>query len=172
MTTAIDPERNNPADPAEVAWRGIELCRQGDWTEGLYWLSLAAGVKQDSTDLPSLFYAYLGYGIARYQGKTRDGVKLCRHAIELEFYQPENYYFLAQTYLLLGDRRSASDAIERGLQVDSDHDGLRTLKNELGLRRPPVVAFLPRKHFVNRFLGQVRHRILGRKGGAASGNSA
>lgn len=172
MTTAIDQERNPPADPAEVAWRGIELCREGDWKEGLYWLSLAAGVKQDSSDLPSLFYAYLGYGIARYQGKPRDGVKLCRHAIELEFYQPENYFFLAQTYLLLGDRRSANDAIERGLQVDSDHDGLRSLKGELGSRRPPVLSFLPRKHFVNRLLGQLRHRILGRKGGPPPENAA
>ena len=29
-------------DPTEVAWRGIELCREGDWQEGLYHLSLAA----------------------------------------------------------------------------------------------------------------------------------
>ncbi|NJL28245.1 MAG: hypothetical protein HC897_10315 [Thermoanaerobaculia bacterium] len=172
MSTAIDREHDPPADPAEVAWRGIELCREGDWKEGLYWLGLAAGAKQESTDLPSLFYAYLGYGIARYQGKTRDGVKLCQQAIQLEFYQPENYYFLAQAHLLLGDRRSAHDAIERGLQVDSEHEGLRALNGELGARRPPVFGFLPRTHLVNRLLGRIRHRILGRKGGSLSGNAA
>jgi len=152
------------ADPAEIAWRGIELCREGDWKEGLYWLSLAAGAKSDGTDLPSVFYAYLGYGVAKYQNNVIEGLKLCRHAIELEFYQPENYYFLAQVQLLARDRRSAMASLERGLEVDSSFGGLLELKREMGERRPPVLPFLARENFLNRLLGKWRHRLLGARG--------
>ncbi len=156
--------------PSEAAWRGIEFCRRGDWQEGLYWLSLAADVKGDTSELPSLFFAYLGYGLARYQGRMKQGLELCRRSVELEFYQPENYYFLAQTHLLTGDRRSAIEAIEGGLQVDSTHDGLSGLRDELGARLPPVLSFLPRQHPLNRTLGRLRHRLLRRPSGTAVGS--
>lgn len=156
------PEQPKGANPADVAMRGIELCRQGDWKEGLYWLSLAAGAKEGAEELPALFYSYLGYGIAKYQRQQRQGVKLCLRAIELEFYQPESYYFLARTHLLMRDRRAAVDVVERGLQVDSTHDWLSDLRVELGERMPPVLSFLPRRHAFNRWLGKARHRLLRR----------
>ncbi len=152
-----------PDDPHDAAWRGIELCRQGDWQEGLYWLSLAASTQEHSRELPGLFYAYFGYGLARYQGETSRGVLLCRRAVELEFYQPESYYFLASTHLLCDERRAALDVIERGLQVDASHEGLAELKRELGERRAPVLSFLPRRHLLNRALGRLRHSWLARR---------
>ncbi len=148
------------ARATEVAWRGIELCREGDWTEGLYWLGLAA--RQDTgiaEDLPSLFYAYLGYGVARFQGQKRQGLRLCRYALEREFYQPESYDFLARTYLLVGDRRNAIDVVERGLQVDPTHEGLLVLRGRLGTRQAPTIPFLSRKNTLNRVLGRVRFRL-------------
>ncbi len=156
------PEQLSGAEPADVAWKGIELCRQGDWKEGLYWLSLAAEAKAKTDELPALFYSYLGYGVARFQKQKEQGLKLCRRAVELEFYQPESYYFLARTHLLMGDRRAAFDVVERGLEVDSTHPGLSELRTELGERLQPVLAFLPRHHALNRWLGMARHRLLGR----------
>ena len=162
LRAAAGPEEPKGAEPADMAWKGIELCRHGNWKEGLYWLSLAAGAKADSDELPALFYSYLGYGVARYQKQHVQGLKLCRRAVELEFYQPESYDFLARTYLLIGDRRAAYDVVERGLEVDSTHDGLVALRSELGERRPPVLSFLPRRHALNRWLGMARHHLLGR----------
>ena len=156
------PEQLSGAKPADIAWKGIEFCRQGDWKEGLYWLSLAAEAKSDADQLPALFYSYLGFGVARYQKQKEQGLKLCRRAVELEFYQPEGYYFLARTHLLVADRRAAFDVVERGLEVDSTHDGLLALRAELGERLPPVLSFLPRHHALNRWLGMARHRLLGR----------
>ncbi len=150
------------AKPAENAWKGIELCRHGDWNEGLYWLSLAAEARQPSDQLPALFYAYLGFGVAKYQKQTQQGLELCSKAVALELYQPEGYYFLAHTHLLAGDRRTAFGVVERGLQVDSTHPGLTELKAELGDRWPPALPFLPRRHFLNRWLGMARHRLFRR----------
>ncbi len=173
---AANPDADGPqgAKPSDVAWRGIELCRKRDWKEGLYWLSLAANQSQDRTEkngagakdpaaeLPALFYSYLGYGIAKYQKQQRHGLKLCQRAVELEFYQPECYYFLARTHLLMRDRRAAVKVVERGLQVDSTHEWLTDLRAELGERLPPVLSFLPRRHALNRWLGKGRHRLLRR----------
>ncbi len=164
MQRAIDQERQpSGAKPADIAWRGIELCRADDWKEGLYWLSLAAGANADAQDMPSLFYSYLGFGIARYQNQRRQGLRLCQKAVGMEFYQPENYYYLARTCLLLEDRRLAIDALDRGLQVDAGHDGLNSLRRELGNRRQPILPFLPRSSYLNRFLGKMRHHMVGTK---------
>ena len=51
---------------------------------------------------------------------------------------------------------------KRGLEVDSTHAGLMTLRRELGERRQPVLSFLPRRHALNRWLGMARHRLLRR----------
>lgn len=147
--------------PEDVAWRGIELCRRGEWEEGFYWLSLATNDTVETGSVPSLFFAYLGYGLARFQGEVDEGLKLCRRAVELELYQPESHYYLAATYLLAGDRRSAIDAVEQGLQVDATHAGLQELLADLGKRRSPMVPFLPRRHALNRWLGRVRHQLFG-----------
>ena len=148
------------ATAAEIAWKGIELCRREDWQEGLYQLSRAAGARVGLGELPALYYSYLGYGVARFQKQKEQGLELCLRAVELEFYQPECYVFLARTYLLMGDRRAAYSVVERGLQVDSSHQGMLALRLELGERRPPVLSFLPRQHLLNRWLGLARHRML------------
>ncbi len=150
-------------EPVEIAWKGIELCRQGDWNEGLYMLSQAAADEGSGHELPALFYSYLGYGVAKHQKQIAHGLRLCKRAVELELYQPESYYFLAQTQLLDGDRRAAFKVAERGLRIDSTHAGLIELKSTLGERRRPVIASLARRHPLNRFLGRLRHRLLGSK---------
>lgn len=167
QTTMTGPKPEvRGARAAEVAWRGIEHCREGDWHEGLYWLGMASSCDRRGVagELPSLYYAYLGYGVARYQGQKRQGLRLCRHALERELYQPESYQYLARTHLLLGDRRSALDVVERGLEVDPSHPDLLALRVELGRRQSPMVPFLSRANALNRALGRLRHRLTGSAG--------
>lgn len=160
---AADDLDSRPDDvpTSDLAWRGIELCRDGDWQEGFYWLSLAADATVETASVPSLFFAYLGHALARLQGQMGEGIRLCRRAVELDMYQAESYYYLASTLLLAGDRRSAVDVVDRGIQIDATDDHLKSLKAEIGQRRSPVLPFLPRRHIVNRSLGRIRHRIFG-----------
>lgn len=146
---------------SEIAWRGIELCRRGDWEEGLYWLSLAVEAEVQTVELPGLMFSYLGYGMARYQDQTEQGLKLCQFGARVEMHLAESYYFLAKTHLLLGDKRSAYQVIERGRQVDADDPGLGELVLSMGQRRPPVLPFLSRRHWANHWLGKMRHRLFG-----------
>lgn len=141
----------------ELAQRGIDLCRKGDWQRGLQLLAMVADQKEAGAELPGTFYTYLGYGIARYDRRVREGLALCEHGVKREFYQPDNFFNLARTYMLANQRRKAIETVIAGRQVDRRHTGLARLHKELGIRRPPVLPFLSRDHFLNRLFGRMRH---------------
>ncbi len=141
--------------------RGVEACRRGEWQQGLAGLAQVSRNDTFREELPGVFYSYFGYGMARFEGRKREGLELCRHAVKVEFYRGENYYNLARTYLLFDNRGAAVRAVREGLAVDPKDKRLRKLLKELGLRSRPVLSFLPRSHPVNRFLGRVRHRLRG-----------
>ena len=88
---------------------------------------------------------------------------MAKLGVQVDMHQPEGYYLLAETHLIAGDRRSAIGVIEDGFLVDASNPELMSLKARLGNRRRPVLRFLPRRHFLNRWLGKIRHRLLGRR---------
>lgn len=140
-----------------ISERGLDHCRRGRWKEGLVDLAWLAKGKT-LPGLSSPCYSYLGFGIARYQGKVDNGIRLCRLAIKLEFYQTENYINLARTALLAPRyRRVACDAVREGLEIDPGNRDLLEIQAQLGQRRPPMLPFLARDHPLNRLLGSLRH---------------
>jgi len=149
-------------DPTRAARRGIELCRRGEWTKGFSLLVAAAESEQGTSGLPGLFYSYLGYGMARFRKRMRDGLALCEHAIKIEFYQPESYLNLARTRLLMNDRTGAVHAVDRGLKIDPGYGPLLELRDKMGVRRPSVLPFLSRRNPLNHSLGWLRSRLTQR----------
>jgi tetratricopeptide (TPR) repeat protein len=148
----------------EALRRGIELCRQGEWNDGLFFLGKIA--QAGRTDVPGIYYSYLGYGIARCQKRTEEGLKLCRHAVKLQFYEPDNYVNLARTALLANERGEAVQAVRKGLKVDRNNLELQALFRELGIRQSPVLPFLARSNPLNLVLGRIRSRLFGQRAGA------
>jgi Flp pilus assembly protein TadD len=144
-----------------VVQEGIACCQADDWEGGLALLRKAARKEVKESKLPSLYYSYLGYGAANFEGERKDGLALCLHAVRVGREEPENYLNLARVYLLAGDRRRAVAAIQHGLKVDSRHPGLLEQRSSMGYRRKPVISFLSRDAWLNRFLGRRRHRRLG-----------
>jgi hypothetical protein len=140
-----------------VAAHGMRLCRQDKWEEGLEYLCHVADAAPE-VELPTHFWAYLGYGLATCKARYREGLEHCRHAVELEFYEKESFLLLARTYLLLNSRGPAVEAINRGLQLDPGYGPLLDLERRVERRQQPVLSFLPRAHLVNRTLGRLRHR--------------
>ena len=137
----------------------IERCRRGAWREGLPALARIAEQETRPGALPALVYSYLGYGIALRQQRLSEGLKLCQHAVKMEFYQAENYLNLARTHALAGHRRAAVRAVADGLKVEPDHGQLLELQHELGLRKRPVLSFLSRSNPINSLLGRIRHLV-------------
>lgn len=143
--------------------RGLERCRNGEWQDGLVDLAFLAG-QSSRGEVPALCYSYLGYGLARHRGQVKKGLRLCQHAVKLEFYQPECYVNLARTALLSERyRRQAATAILDGLEIDPEHPELLELQRQVGARRPAVIPFLSRRNLFNRIFGWLRHRLTRRE---------
>jgi hypothetical protein len=140
---------------------GIECCRRGDWNAGLQYLGRVTQAEDANSGLPGLFYSYLGYGIALRDKRIREGLRLCRHAIEVELFEAENYLNLARTCLLARDRKGAVKALRAGLKIDRCNPNLVALYKELGVRSLPVLSFLGRSHPLNVLLGRLRHALRG-----------
>jgi hypothetical protein len=145
--------------PKAVAEEGVALCRAGEWDKGMQLLARAVEAKGVGDELPGTSYSFLGFAVARFQRKIRDGLKLCEHAVKVQFYEPDNHWNLARVHLLAGSRKLAVESIARGLKLDPQHAGLRGLRKEIGVRRRPVLRFLGRDNFINRLLGRIRHDL-------------
>lgn len=143
----------------QAAQRGVEACKRGHWKEGLAVLGKIAEADRQGAELNGQFYSYLGYGIARYERRVKEGLALCQHSIKVQFYEPENYVNLARVHLLARNRRKAVEALTRALKLNVSHPGARALAQEIGWRRPPVIPFLSRGNFLNRILGKMRHQM-------------
>lgn len=143
----------------EAAQRGIDLCRGGKWQAGMDILGKIAEADRQGTELPGLFYSYLGYGIARYEKRGKEGLALCQHAIKVQFYEPENYVLLARVYLLRHRRGKAIEALQKALKLNARHPEAIKLAKEIGFRRRPVLPFLPRSNPLNKTLGKLRHSL-------------
>lgn len=163
----------NTAQPdfSIILRRGIDRCRQGDWEVGLSFLGRIAEAERP-TELPGLFYSYLGYGIALRQKRVQEGLKLCRHSVKIQFYEPENYVNLARTLLLAGERPAAVRAVLDGLKVDRQNADLLGLHKDLGIRKLPVLPFLSRANPLNQVLGRLRHAWRGSPGDNAQPGTA
>lgn len=159
MTDILDQETAE-IDVQSASKTGVELCRAGKWQEGMAYLAKVTRRGELSDTLPGEFYTFLGYGLARYKKKHREGLKLCRYGVKKQPHQPDNYLNLARVYVLQRNRRLAVKSLERGMAVDSSHAGLREFRDEIGYRLRPVIGFLPRKSAINKWLGKRRYRRM------------
>jgi tetratricopeptide (TPR) repeat protein len=144
-------------DLSTVVDKGLRRCRAGDWETGLKLLRKAARKESKEIKFPSVYYSYLGYGAARFENEKKDGLALCLHAVRSGKTEPDNYLNLARVYLLLENRQRAVLAVRHGLKLDPHHIPLLALRTAMGYRRNPVVPFLSRDRWVNRYLGRRRH---------------
>lgn len=161
----VDLDATGVFDSQAVTNQGIRLCQQGDWERGLMYLQRVLELHPNKRQLPGQFFAYLGYGMMRYQRKMKEGLQLCRYGAKVQFYDPEIQYNLARAELLAEHRKEAIKAVQVGLRLDHGHKGLNELRESLGVRMPPVLSFLPRQNLLNRLLGRVRTSWTQRKAG-------
>lgn len=150
---------NDGASPRDLAESAIAVCRAGDWSRGLTILADLVKERGLSDTVPGVAYSFLGYGIARYQKQVKEGLRLCQHAVKLQFYHPDCHLNLARVQVLAKNRKGAVAAIAQGLALDPRNAALRALQTEIGVRKKPVVTFLSRNNPVNRTLGKLRKKI-------------
>jgi len=103
--------------------------------------------------------SYYALCLAAMEGSYDKAMSLCLTAAEKEFYNPEIYHNLGKIFLLNGQKTLAIKAFRKGIKFDGGNHTLIEEIKRLGLRRRPIISFLPRGNFVNRILGRIAATI-------------
>lgn len=138
----------------EVIEKGIGLARAGQFGEALRLFDQDLCFTQHPTAM-----SYYAVSLASTEGNFDKAISLCLMAAEKEFYNPEIYLNLGRIFLLNGQKSVAVRAFRKGLKIDNGHFGILSEMKRLGVRRKPVLTFLPRQNPVNKFLGILAERI-------------
>jgi predicted Zn-dependent protease len=140
-------------DVDKIFARAVEALAAGETTSALALLERALKV----SDNPS-WHSYLGYCIAKERGQVRKGIDLCLACVKLEPENPVHYLNLAKVHVISGHKAEALGALREGMTVGGSTE-IRSLLNQLGNRKPPVLSFLSRDHLLNKVLGMVLSRL-------------
>jgi tetratricopeptide (TPR) repeat protein len=131
----------------ELIDRGKNFIRENNFLGALACFEKAYSLKK----IPEI-QSYLGLCIAIERGKISEAVSLCERAIGDD---PENYMHylnLAKIYMRTGNRDSALETLRKGLYF-GDNAELKSMLDSIGIRKTPVIPFIPRSNFLNRYLG-------------------
>jgi predicted Zn-dependent protease len=139
--------------------RGVELIYNNRWREALPFLRAAIDFERqggDPTEVQARYLSYYGLCLAMSEHRAHEAMRFCRLAADRESYRADMWWNLARVALGAGKRSEAFRALHRGRSVDPTHRGIDVELKRMGVRRTPVVTFLPRENPINVFLGRMR----------------
>jgi cytochrome c-type biogenesis protein CcmH/NrfG len=145
-------------DPARVAAelrRGDEALARGEAV--VAHAAFLAAQRLDGND-PAVL-SRLGLTLVLVAHDEYKGVAFCEEAVKRGGENPDALLRLARVYHATFQKERAFRAIRRGLALDPGHEGHLELLERMGVRRRPVIPFLPRSNVLNKFLGRLRHRF-------------
>jgi tetratricopeptide (TPR) repeat protein len=145
-----------PFDVGAAFKQAIQLCRAERWRQGFDLLTKVAQHAEARGNLPPTYYSYLGLAMAHCEGRRRDAMELCRHALQRDPDQPECHLNIATVYLMLGRRESAVLAVQKGLELRPGHPRLLALQQRIGRRQRLTFPFLARNNPLNSLSGRLR----------------
>jgi len=155
--------------PAEESFRrGVEALESGKGLQAMALFEAAIELERRyGVDRPQARYlSYYGLCLGTEGGRHREGVRFCREATQLEFYNPDLYLNLGRVLLGAGDRRAAYAALADGYRLQPGHPAIVREMKRMGLRRRPPIPFLSRTNPLNVLIGRIT------RGGPRPGNGA
>jgi tetratricopeptide (TPR) repeat protein len=148
----------NSAESAESYFqKGMLYFQSGDFSNALRCFRGAYQNKPNGVLLPKV-KSYLGYTLVIVEGKQLRGIQLMREAITNRYRQADFFYNLCQVYLDHAlDRRRAYFTLQKGIRFCPLDPRMQNLIRKMGIRKPPPLKILSRRHFLNRYLGKKMH---------------
>lgn len=144
-------------DLAEQEFKqGINLFRSGYYAKALEKIRHAVELDRKNP----LYISYMGLMVALAQKNYEVGEQLCHRAVGMNRRLVQSYLNLAEVYIQSRRKEEAVEALMSGLPYTRRDARLLRALGKLGVRRPPILPFLDRRHFLNRHLGRLRHRVL------------
>jgi Flp pilus assembly protein TadD len=143
-------------DAVEEFKKGLTFLRNNYAKKALPHISKAVEL-----DKANPFYlSYLGLALAAADRNWEEAADVCHRAVQMKRTQAELYLNLAEVYRLAGKKDEAVEALVIGRQMTKKDPRILEALRKYGIRRPPVITFLDRQHFLNKKLGKIRYRIL------------
>jgi len=137
----------------ELLEKGIALLRANNPLGALAFFEKAYSISKTP-----VIQSYLGLCIATERGRVSDAIALCREAMRQEPHNPIPYLNLGRVYLKAKKKTECLDILRQGLAQGDDPE-IRALLEDIGMRKPPVFAFLSRGHILNKYIGLLLHRL-------------
>ncbi|MFQ5441568.1 MAG: tetratricopeptide repeat protein [Thermodesulfobacteriota bacterium] len=134
--------------------RGIRLAKEGYFREALKVFDKNICFTQNPTAM-----SYYAISMAFEEGDYDRAVSFCLMAAEKEFYNPEIYLNLGRVFLISNQKLRAIKSFRRGLKYDESNRAILDEVFKLGVRKSPILPFLPRRNVVNRVFGTLRARL-------------
>lgn len=110
----------------------------------------------------SLYLSYYGLCLGML-GDIRRAENICMQAFKMAPDNPVVCVNLGRIMLAKGKRKEARELFARAYDLDNTNSAAALELAAMGVRRPPVIAFLPRENPINIFLGKIRYAILKRR---------
>ncbi len=102
------------------------------------------------------YLSYYGLCLALEANDVREALRYCREAVTIEGYNSDIRCNLGRVLMLAGRRRDAYVSFVHGLRIEPSHRTILKALRGMGVRRRPIVPFLPRNNPVNVLLGRMR----------------
>ena len=142
-----DPESKKLFD------KGIRELTEGNTLSALSYFERASQLEETP-----LVLSCLAFCIAKERGQVKKAISLCNDAIQKE---PENsfhYLNLGKIYLIEKKKEDAVNVFREGLHYEKNQQIMDEL-DVLGTRKPPVLPFLKRSNFLNKYIGMLLARF-------------
>lgn len=133
--------------------KGVEAIKNGNIVSALVFFEKATQLDNNPATR-----SYLGFCIARERGQFKKAISMCEEALKEEPGNPVHYLNLGRVYILTEQKNEAMRILREGLEHEENREIVHELIG-LGMRKPPVLPFLKREHFLNKYLGFVLTRL-------------
>jgi Flp pilus assembly protein TadD len=158
-------ERYLPSDLKNETFESQELFRRAEVNIQRRNFDKAKELLEEALKISPENPTYLSYqGLCiGMLGDLTEAQKLCQKAAKLSPVSPIILVNLGRILLAQGRRKEARDQFSRAYDIDNTSSAAALELSGMGVRRPPVIGFLPRNNPLNKHLGKMRHRVIGYK---------
>jgi Flp pilus assembly protein TadD len=150
-----DPHRGTTSESRTLYDLALEKIKRTLFREALGHLADALRIAPSNP----FYRSYFGYCLAQAEGDFDRAIQLCRQASDARPLDPELHVNLGRVYRLKGDNGEAYKSFTQAWHLCKGHPAAAAELTRMGIRRPPVIDFLSRLHWCNKYLGMLRAAI-------------
>ena len=155
-TTFVINDEDNVYYAASMARKAANYLEKGKVKAAQHCLRLGLERAPDHPECLS----YLAICVAMEKKQYQTAEQLAQRILLENPKEARGFYALGRVNLLGSRRRVAFRNFRKAYSLAGRDEGLKRELESMDPRRPPVLASLPRNHFLNAWLGKLRYRIL------------